>query len=76
MKYLGSIQLMQQLIRHLHMPSEVTVLADLSHWEANGTVYKIISYKVKSNIIVNETALYQKPSKQLQVNTLGHKLIQ
>ncbi|XP_052074713.1 uncharacterized protein LOC127712365 [Mytilus californianus] len=36
MKYLASIQLMQQLIRHLHMPSEMKVLADLSHWEVNG----------------------------------------
>ncbi|CAG2203968.1 unnamed protein product [Mytilus edulis] len=35
-KYLESMQLMQQLIRHLHIPSEVKVLAELSHWEVNG----------------------------------------
>lgn len=43
-KYLESMQLMQQLIRHLHMPSEVKVLAELSHWEVNGTV-KILKLK-------------------------------
>ncbi|CAG2232118.1 unnamed protein product [Mytilus edulis] len=36
MKYLSSIQLMKQFIKHLHMPSEVQVLDDLTHWEVNG----------------------------------------
>lgn len=43
MKYLSSIQLMKQFIKHLQMPSEVHVLDDLTHWEVNGTVYFMFS---------------------------------
>ncbi|CAC5390663.1 unnamed protein product [Mytilus coruscus] len=35
-KYLSSLQLMQQLIRNLKLSSEATILADLSRWEVNG----------------------------------------
>ncbi|VDI48370.1 Hypothetical predicted protein [Mytilus galloprovincialis] len=35
-KYLSSLQLMQQLIRNLKLSSEVTILADLTRWEVNG----------------------------------------
>lgn len=43
-KYLASFQLMQQLIRQL-MPSDVKVLADLSHWEVNGMVNNLLKKK-------------------------------
>ncbi|CAC5386842.1 unnamed protein product [Mytilus coruscus] len=35
-KYLSSIRLMKQFIKHLHIPSEVQALDELTHWEVNG----------------------------------------